>query len=62
MGSGRCVVAVGAGCEYMGDTYMGSGFVSTAGDMLKMSAVRWVRCVGGVCVFRSSRDRMCGRE
>ena len=42
------VVAVSAGCEYMGDTY-GSGFVSTADDALEMSVVRGVRVGVGVC-------------
>ena len=42
---GGGVVVVSAGCEYM----CGSGFVSTADDVLEMSVVREVRGVGGVC-------------
>ena len=51
-------------CEYMGDT-RGSGFVSTADDVLEMSVVRGVRGVGGVCemcVFGSWRVRRCEDE
>ena len=36
MGDGRSVIAVSAGCQYMGDT-RGSGFVSSADDVLEMS-------------------------
>ena len=45
MGDGRCVVAVSAGCECMGDT-RGSGVVSGAYDVLEMSVVLGVRGVG----------------
>ena len=40
---------VSSGCEYMGGT-RGSGFVSTADDVLEMSMVRGVRSVGGMCM------------
>ena len=48
LGAGGGVVAVSVGCEYMGGT-RGSGFVSTAEDVLEMNVVRRVRGVGGVC-------------
>ena len=47
VGYGGGVVAKIAACEYMGGT-RGSGFVSTADDMLEMSEVRGVRGVCGV--------------
>ena len=47
VGAGGGVVAVRAGWESMGGT-RGSGFVSTAADMLELSVVRGVRGVGGV--------------
>ena len=43
--AGGGVVAVNAGCQYMGGT-RGSGVVSSADDVLEMSGVRGV---GGVC-------------
>ena len=45
------MVAVNAGCEYMGGT-RGSGCVPTADGVMETSVVRGVRgvrCVGGVC-------------
>ena len=48
MGAVGCVVAVSAWCEYVCGT-RGSGFVSTANNMLEMSVVRGMRGVGGVC-------------
>ena len=44
------MVVVRAGHEYVGGTH-GSGIVSSAADVLGMSAVRGMRGVGGVCVF-----------
>ena len=53
VGDEGCVVAVSAGCEYMGCT-RGSGVVSISGNVLEISVVRWVRgaveCVHYVCV------------
>ena len=46
--AGGGVVAVSAGCEYIGGA-RGSGSVSTTVDVLEMSVVRGVRGVGGVC-------------
>ena len=43
-GTGGGVVALNAGCKYIGGT-RGSGFVSTA-DVLEMSVVRGLRGVG----------------
>ena len=48
-GVGGCVVAVSAGHEYMEDT-RGPGIVSSADEVLKMSVVRGMRGVGGVCM------------
>ena len=47
-GDGGGVVAVSAGCVYMGGT-RGSGVVSSADDVLDISVVCGVRGVGGVC-------------
>ena len=43
-----CVVVVSAGHEYVGGT-RGSGIVSSAGDVLKVSVMRGMRGVGGEC-------------
>ena len=48
MGDEGGVVEVSAGCERMGGT-CGSSAVYSADDVLKMSVVRGVRGVGGVC-------------
>ena len=46
LGAGGGVVAVSAGCEYMGGT-RGSGVVSSTNDVPELSVVRGAR--GGVC-------------
>ena len=46
VGVGRLVIAMSAGCEYMGCT-RGPGIVSSAYEVLEMSVVRGMR---GVCV------------
>ena len=49
VGAGGGVVAVSAGCEYIGGT-RGSGAVSTADDVLEMSVVRGVCEVCEMCM------------
>ena len=56
VGVGGGMVTVSAGCEYMDGT-RGSGFVSTADDVLEMSVVSGVRSVGGVCEMYMCLDR-----
>ena len=43
------MVVVSAGHDYVGGT-LGSGIVSSADDVLRMSVVRGMRGDGGVCV------------
>ena len=42
------MITVSAGCEYMGGIH-GSGFVSTAENVLQINVVCVVRGVGGLC-------------
>ena len=51
MGAVGCVVAVSAWCEYVCGT-RGSGFVSTANNMLEMTGVGGV-CDLGMCLARA---------
>ena len=48
MWTGDGVVAVSAGCEYVGGT-RGSCIMSSAEDVKEMSVGHWVRGVGVVC-------------
>ena len=48
VGDGKCVFVVSVGHEYVRGT-RGSGIVSSAPDLLRMSVVRGMRRVGVVC-------------